>query len=160
MSLHFIYVIFAPPGVYIGRTVGVIKRLRNHGMLRCDWAILESNIDGAVVRDREARWVKYFVESGCEVLNNDRECNRPGILGHTECSRRKMSERALTRAPISEESRRRMRVARLGIPSSNRGMKRTPEQIQRLSEAHRRPWSLKRRAADDRMYPKMEKQKC
>lgn len=156
MSLHSIYIIFAPPSIYVGRSKGVIKRLRNHGMLWCDWAILESNVDGAVVREREAHWLKRFVEAGCEVLNNDRECRRPVIIGHTEDGRRKMRERALARAPISEESRRRMRKAHLGIPSSNRGKKRTAEQIRRLSEAHHRPWSLKRRAAYDRMYPKTE----
>ena len=127
-SNHCIYVIFAPPGVYIGRSKNVLRRLQCHGMLLCDWAILESDVDPIMVREVEAKWVKYFVDAGCEVLNLDKNVSMPGILGHSEETRRRLKE-----FPRSETWCRRISESNKGI-SRNLGIPKSAETRRKMSK--------------------------
>lgn len=86
---RFVYIIFADDSVYIGRTDDLIRRMRAHDMLYCDWAVLETT-DSLNVRKAEAKWVKHFIDLGVKVLNLDDTC-RDGNLGHSEATRRKIS---------------------------------------------------------------------
>jgi hypothetical protein len=112
MNAHYIYVIFAGDSVYIGRTRNIITRMRQHGMIWNDWAILETVTDLVNVREYEAKWVKHFEDLGCDVLNKDKNCQKGGMLG------------------ISEEAKRKLSEARRGVPLS-------AEHCRKLSEAHR-----------------------
>lgn len=108
--LHHVYIIFAGDAIYIGRTKDLIGRMQNHGMLWCDWAVLES-VDSMQIREREAYWVKHFLDAGCTVLNSDRGCKIPGLLGHSEECRRKISL-ALKGRPFTEERKAALKKAR------------------------------------------------
>ena len=94
MTAHYIYIIFAQDSVYIGRTKDLIGRMTSHGMLYCDWAVLETT-NPRDVRDREYYWVKHFIDLGVNVLNIEKEVLRPGILGHTPKSIAKMRTLAM-----------------------------------------------------------------
>ncbi len=91
MCPHFVYIIFAASAVYVGRTKNLIQRMQNHGMLGCDWAVLEVSTSENI-REREAYWVKYFLDLGCDILNCEKDCSRPGILGHNAKTRQKIGK--------------------------------------------------------------------
>lgn len=132
MTCQYIYVIFAGDAVYIGRTGDLISRMKSHGMLWCDWAVLEIT-DGTMVRKREAYWLKHFVDLGCHVLNEDRFC-KDGCLGHSPETRLKMSIAGKKRwvvNPIicSEETREKLREARQGRIISEETRRKTSKSL-------------------------------
>lgn len=90
-NTRYVYAIFAcRDSVYIGRTTDLIRRMKQHDMLNCDWAVLETT-DSLNVRKAEAAWVKRFLDLGVKLLNIDNLC-RDGNLGHSEETRRKIGD--------------------------------------------------------------------
>lgn len=104
--MHKVYIIFAGPSVYIGRSKDIIVRLRNHKMLYCDWAVLEM-VPIEQIRACERKWVKYFIERESDVLNIDKGCDHPGILqfSREHCQKIGNALRGRKKGPLSEETR-------------------------------------------------------
>ncbi len=69
----------------------------------CDWAILETTNE-ANVRECERKWVKIFLDSGCEVLNLDKECRYPGRLRMSPAHKNKIGNalRGRVLTPLSD----------------------------------------------------------
>jgi hypothetical protein len=101
-------------------------------MLWCDWAVLET-CDSMVVREREAHWVKYFVDAGCEVLNLAKDC-RDGFLSHSEETKEMIRQMKLNH-PRSAEVRQRISKGMHG--TKNFVGRHSPETCLRISEAKR-----------------------
>lgn len=150
MMSQCIYAIFAGDAVYIGRTKNVVKRMKEHGMLYCNWVVLEST-DSLHVRKREACWIKHFLDLGCLVLNKIKECGSHGILSLSEELRENLRSlwKGKPKGPCSADHRKNISEAKRGsIPWNkgskgltvawNKGMKMSPEHRQVLSLAHKR----------------------
>jgi hypothetical protein len=118
-------------------------------MLECEWVILESHLDADTVRDAEYKWVKYFLDMGCEVLNKDANCTHPGILGHSDESRQRMSNAKMGSTPwnkgkgVSARTLRRYSGVNKGLTpaqasvAARKGKQLTAEHRLKLSKFHK-----------------------
>jgi hypothetical protein len=148
MPERFVYVIFAGFSVYIGRTDDVIRRMSEHKMLYCDWAILETT-DSQSIRKREAHWMKHFLGLGCHVLNHDKEVNETGVLAHTEETKARIA-RSMTGKkfpPRSLEYRENMRIVQTGKKHSEetRAKMRASSHHSRHNKGRKMPASFSRK---------------
>jgi NUMOD3 motif len=136
IDLQQIYAIFVPAGVYIGRTKNVINRMQSHRMLYCDWVVLETATSDTI-RDREAYWIKYFVDLGARVLNLMKNTNNHGLFEHSKESIEKMR---LAAVESNQNFRRGVAVncsieMRQLAANSNTGKKRSPETREKIRQA-------------------------
>lgn len=149
--MRYIYIIFARDKIYIGRTQDVIRRMYEHGMLYCDWAVLEITTN-TEVRKREAFWVEHFLRLGCEILNRDKEVLPTGVLAHTEETKARIA-RSMTGKrfpPRSKEYRENMRRVQTGkkVSEETRAKMRASSPHSRHNKGRKMPLSFSLRQSE------------
>lgn len=98
----FIYAVIFEDAVYVGRTNDIERRMFEHGYPPF-WAILET-ITKELVKQAEAKWAKYYIEQGVELLNKANNFEH-GKLTHSEETKRLLSEQQLGKHKLGTASK-------------------------------------------------------
>ena len=157
---------------YVGKAADIQKRFHRHlsekrGTHKNNWiqslasrglkpiiSVVQSLYDCTDEdwQNAEIFWINYYKSKGCNLCNLD-SGGKSGFLKSKE-TKEKMSAAQRKRAPISEETRLKMRLAKLGKKQSPkaieaahsplRGRKRSDEIKEKISEAKRAGWARRK----------------
>lgn len=150
-----IYKITSPSGrIYIGQSWGIKERFRRYRSMKCERQIKlyasfvkygvsnhsfevireydATNISQGIIDSDEIYFIKYFKDSGIEVLN----LQEGGSNGrHSEETKEKI-RKANTGKIFTDQRLRNMSISNTGKPSPNKGKKMSEDTKKLISKAH------------------------